>query len=241
MHTIRSTTAVAVANALRALAIEHGVIPPDGNSSPDLAGVRRGKTADETRTALQLYDADVGIQGANGVSVIAGLCSLENAAELAEHLAWALSHAETPLLLNPAVKGNPEGLREVTRRLEAARAALTRHHTEVAALVGAASVEDAAEADTNERPDRPCDADCPRRVVSAAECTCSRSESGAEDGDGPAIVVTGNPIDGFQFCGPFASHSEATEYGDNLEPDWWVAPLAAPDGASAVYVATDPS
>lgn len=238
MHTIRSTTAVAVANALRALAIEHGVIQPDGNSSPDLAGVRRGKAADETRAALQLYDADVGIQGASGVSVIAEGCSPGLASELAEHLAWALSHAETPLLLNPAVKGNPEALREVTRRLEAARNAITRLHAELSARVAA----DADQEHAEERPDRPCDADCARRVVSAAECTCSRSEpgAGAADGDGPAIVVVGNPIDGFQFCGPFASHGEATEYGDDLEPDWWVAPLRAPETA-AVYVATDPS
>ena len=46
----------------------------------------------------------------------------------------------------------------------------------------------------------------------------------------PAIVVTGNPVDGFTFYGPFPSGQEAVEWADNAgrgdcDTDWWVAPL----------------
>lgn len=44
---------------------------------------------------------------------------------------------------------------------------------------------------------------------------------------GPHLLITGDPIDGFTYRGPFASHEAACAAGDELgEPDWWVAPLA---------------
>jgi hypothetical protein len=53
----------------------------------------------------------------------------------------------------------------------------------------------------------------------------------------PHIVVTGDPINGFEFIGPFASSVEAAAYGNNDGnlPDygeWWIAPLEQPDEAA---------
>lgn len=43
------------------------------------------------------------------------------------------------------------------------------------------------------------------------------------------ILITGNPVDGFTYIGPYATAEEASEEGDNGplggEGDWWVAPL----------------
>ena len=43
------------------------------------------------------------------------------------------------------------------------------------------------------------------------------------------IVVTGNPVDGLQFTGPFNSHDEAIGYAEQLSDNWWTADLAAPE------------
>ncbi len=45
------------------------------------------------------------------------------------------------------------------------------------------------------------------------------------------IVVTGDPIDGLFFYGPFLSHEEATEFADREHGEftWWVADLEKPD------------
>lgn len=48
------------------------------------------------------------------------------------------------------------------------------------------------------------------------------------------IVVTGTPIDGFRFFGPFSDGNEATEYAaTNCESDhcesWWVVKLEKPE------------
>ena len=46
-----------------------------------------------------------------------------------------------------------------------------------------------------------------------------------------SIIVTGNPVDGFEFYGPFKSITEAAEHAntDGLfdDHDWWVADLHA--------------
>ena len=46
------------------------------------------------------------------------------------------------------------------------------------------------------------------------------------------IFVTGNPVDGFSFAGPFidkdqdAAHENAVLYGEeNGDGDWWIAPI----------------
>lgn len=45
----------------------------------------------------------------------------------------------------------------------------------------------------------------------------------------PRIVITGNPVDGFAYHGPFESEEEAQEWAENeCQDDWWVAPLASP-------------
>lgn len=49
--------------------------------------------------------------------------------------------------------------------------------------------------------------------------------------DLPHIIVMGNPVDGFEFIGPFPNAATAAEYG-NTDPytdegDWWIAPLHA--------------
>jgi hypothetical protein len=44
------------------------------------------------------------------------------------------------------------------------------------------------------------------------------------------ILVLGNPIDGFKFEGPFATGSEAIEYGEGRYPqiEWWTVLLMPP-------------
>lgn len=48
-----------------------------------------------------------------------------------------------------------------------------------------------------------------------------------------AVIITGNPVDGFSFIGPFPDEDAAREYGENLIPDdWWVSELETPIGAA---------
>lgn len=39
------------------------------------------------------------------------------------------------------------------------------------------------------------------------------------------IVVQGNPVDGFNFVGPFDDDDEAIQAAENEGGDWWVADL----------------
>jgi hypothetical protein len=41
------------------------------------------------------------------------------------------------------------------------------------------------------------------------------------------ILITGNPVQGFQYTGPFNDPEEAGNYAltSGTEADWWVAPL----------------
>ena len=41
------------------------------------------------------------------------------------------------------------------------------------------------------------------------------------------IVITGNPVDGLVFHGPFADHEAATRFAEQnfRTVDWWVAPI----------------
>lgn len=60
--------------------------------------------------------------------------------------------------------------------------------------------------------------------------------------DGPAIIITGNPVDGFQYIGPFASMSEAAASGNtdgDIEADWWIARLDAGKDSLPIPVAAD--
>jgi hypothetical protein len=44
----------------------------------------------------------------------------------------------------------------------------------------------------------------------------------------PAVIVSGNPIDGFSFYGPFLNASEANNWGDsemNANSEWWVSDM----------------
>jgi hypothetical protein len=43
--------------------------------------------------------------------------------------------------------------------------------------------------------------------------------------DTPFIIVTGNPIDGVSFIGPFDDDEIAEREASNLDVDWWIAPL----------------
>lgn len=40
-----------------------------------------------------------------------------------------------------------------------------------------------------------------------------------------ALVVQGNPVDGFIFIGPFPDKDAAIEWCEEvaIEPDWWIA------------------
>lgn len=43
------------------------------------------------------------------------------------------------------------------------------------------------------------------------------------------IIVTGNPVDGLEFFGPFETGEEAFEYADeNRLEEWWTAPINEP-------------
>ena len=46
------------------------------------------------------------------------------------------------------------------------------------------------------------------------------------------IVITGNPVDGLEFYGPFEEGEEANEWADeHLTPDdkdWWITSLIPP-------------
>lgn len=45
------------------------------------------------------------------------------------------------------------------------------------------------------------------------------------------IILRGNPVDGFEFIGPFVSTDEANdwaEHNDDPELAWWIAKLARP-------------
>lgn len=41
------------------------------------------------------------------------------------------------------------------------------------------------------------------------------------------IIIIGNPVDGFQFIGPFKTLDDAIEWESNVAigADWWVAPI----------------
>lgn len=46
------------------------------------------------------------------------------------------------------------------------------------------------------------------------------------------IIVTGNPVDGFEFFGPFDDEVAAAEWADKNDdgmPYWWVSYLSNPD------------
>lgn len=47
------------------------------------------------------------------------------------------------------------------------------------------------------------------------------------------ILVFGNPVDGFNFRGPFTTREEAIAYGDPIQEEWWVADLVAPDNSGS--------
>lgn len=43
------------------------------------------------------------------------------------------------------------------------------------------------------------------------------------------LAVTGNPIDGFSFVGPFDSYEAASEWSDRRsDSDWWIVKVEAP-------------
>ena len=51
--------------------------------------------------------------------------------------------------------------------------------------------------------------------------------------DGDAIIVTGNPADGFIFIGPFEDRPACIAFADDaqyvgLDGDWWVVNLTTP-------------
>ena len=50
------------------------------------------------------------------------------------------------------------------------------------------------------------------------------------------IIVFGNPVNGFNFAGPFASADAAVRYGESarFSTNWWAAGLDAPDPQTAL-------
>lgn len=46
---------------------------------------------------------------------------------------------------------------------------------------------------------------------------------------GEAVILKGNPVDGFSAVGPFPSREAAVEAGGSIDSDWWVLDLEAPE------------
>lgn len=47
----------------------------------------------------------------------------------------------------------------------------------------------------------------------------------------PHIIMIGNPVDGFNFIGPFENATAAAEHGNtdgDIDAEWWIAPLEQP-------------
>jgi hypothetical protein len=45
------------------------------------------------------------------------------------------------------------------------------------------------------------------------------------------LIITGNPVDGLRFIGPFDSAEEANQHADDLMAsyeEWWTAEMEAP-------------
>ena len=58
----------------------------------------------------------------------------------------------------------------------------------------------------------------------------------------PHVIVTGNPVDGLNFIGPFPNSASAIESADNdgrLDADWWIAPLERPEAEGAAAASSD--
>lgn len=47
----------------------------------------------------------------------------------------------------------------------------------------------------------------------------------------PNILIHGNPVDGFQFIGPFPDGEEISEYHTEPLDEWWIGSLEAPLGS----------
>jgi len=46
---------------------------------------------------------------------------------------------------------------------------------------------------------------------------------------GMHIIITGNPVEGFSYVGPFTTGEDAMQHGAEwLSTDWWIARLTAP-------------
>jgi hypothetical protein len=50
------------------------------------------------------------------------------------------------------------------------------------------------------------------------------------------ILITGDPVEGFEYHGPFISHEEAAIYGERHYSDgyWWTTPLENKDNAEEI-------
>lgn len=55
------------------------------------------------------------------------------------------------------------------------------------------------------------------------------------------IIVTGTPVEGFTFIGPFDSFDSAESYADHIGVmgDWWITDLQSPGTPEAVTIDTD--
>jgi hypothetical protein len=49
---------------------------------------------------------------------------------------------------------------------------------------------------------------------------------------GQYLLITGNPVDGFVFMGPFRSHSKASIYAErhcSHHTEWWIGEMIMPN------------
>lgn len=39
------------------------------------------------------------------------------------------------------------------------------------------------------------------------------------------IIITGNPVDGFSFYGPYEEYKDASKAVESIKVEWWIAEL----------------
>ena len=44
------------------------------------------------------------------------------------------------------------------------------------------------------------------------------------------IIIYGDPVDGFTFCGPFDTHEDAIDYAERAGGEWTTAQIDPPEG-----------
>ena len=59
------------------------------------------------------------------------------------------------------------------------------------------------------------------------------------------LIILGNPVDGYNYVGPFASSDEANDWGERneakYETEWWITCLVTPLALRLVGLDEEPA